>query len=341
MPRSNASSAVRLVDIADDVGTSVQVVSKVLNGGSSTVGVSEALRRRVIEAAQRLDYRRNAAALALRRQRFGSVGVLMGSPDGQVFLPQRLTAGLVQALSAADHGCVLVNGGPLDNPAVLQQRLLAERMVDALIIASVEDPPAVFVKAIRRLAVPVVWLHRSCAYNAVAYDEAHAAESLVDHLADRGWAAVTYLDLNGRRPGSAAQRDRLLGFHAACRRRRLKPTLELDDRVPRPDRRDYFRAWLAARPGPTAVVCDSASSAAALTGTACDRGRTIPDDLAIATFDDGGIVTAVAPTLTAAITPELQAGRAAAEMALDLAAAPTSRRATRLVRSSLQPGQST
>ncbi|WP_084606055.1 LacI family DNA-binding transcriptional regulator [Agreia bicolorata] len=58
-PSTEPRSAPTMAQIADRAGTSVPTVSKVLNGGTD---VSEAMRHRVMEAAQELGYRRKARA---------------------------------------------------------------------------------------------------------------------------------------------------------------------------------------------------------------------------------------------------------------------------------------
>lgn len=312
--------AVNLKDIAEQVGVSVQVVSKVLNGGSATVGASPTTRRQVIETAQKLGYRRHAAGSALRKKAFKSIGLLMGGPEHEIFLPQRLLSGITRTLCPRDYTCCLVSAGALhDEDSIDKQRILAENMVDALIIGYSQDPPQALLAAVKRLKLPVVWLHRQTRYNAVAHDEGRAAEILVDHLADQGHRAITYIDYNGLRPGSASNRDRLAGLYAACERRGVTPTLMNDRRVERPDRAAYTRAWLSRKDRPSAIIVDSCSAAQVILSVTHQNQIAVPDRLAIATFDNGYQVTANDPMITSAIVPEEAIGVAAAELALALA----------------------
>jgi LacI family transcriptional regulator len=64
-------------DVAREAGTSVAVVSYVLNNGPRPV--AEATRQRVLDAMARLGYRPNSLAAALRSQRSTLVGMLV--PD--------------------------------------------------------------------------------------------------------------------------------------------------------------------------------------------------------------------------------------------------------------------
>lgn len=332
---------VRLKDIAAEVGLSVQVTSKVLNGGSSTIGASPATRRRVLEAARRMGYRRHAAGSALRRQSFRSIGLLMGGAE-DAFLPQRLIGGIAGTLSACDYTCCLVAAGSLDDADQIdRQPLLAERMVDALIIGYSQDPPPALQEAVARLSLPVVWLYRHTPHNAVTHDEGRAAELLVEHLAGLGHAAITYLDYNGRRDQSAAARDRLAGFFAACQRRRVEPVLMNDRHVPRPERAAASRAWLQRPSRTAAVIVDSCTAAQVVLDVAHQSGTAVPHDLAIASFDSGSNATANDPAITVALLSEEKIGTAAAELSLELIRSGGTCVDSRLVQPSLLVGGTT
>ncbi len=334
--------AVKLRDIAEEVGVSVQVVSKVLNGGSATVGASPDTRRQVMDAAQRLGYRRHAAGSALRKRAFKSIGLLMAGPEHEVFLPQRMLSGIATTLSPRGYTCSLVSAGALNSKdSVERQRLLAEHVVDALILGYSQDPPRALVAAVNQLNVPSIWLHRQMRHNAVTHDEGRSAELLVDHLADQGHQAVTYVDYNGLRPDSAAIRDRLAGFHSACDRRGVRPVLMNDRRVERVERAAYTRAWLDRDDRPAAIIVDSCTAAQVIVDVAHQRGLSLPGDLAVATYDNGTQATANDPSLTAAIVHEEAIGIAAAELALELVDAGGKPVASRRLEPTLQVGGST
>ncbi len=310
---------VRLRDVAEVVGVSPQVVSKVLNGGSSNVGASPRTRDRIEQAAQKLGYRRNAAGLALRKQAFQSVGVLMGAAEQSVFMPQKLIAGLVDTLAEEGYTCTLMSASQVDAQTLAEQRLLNERLVDALVLALSHDPDPALVAAVERLGVPALWMHHDAESNCVAFDEQRSAVELVEHLADRGHEAVTYVDYHGRTSTSPATRQRLKGFEDACRRRGVTPGYMIDTRVERPERAAHTRRWLAEPGRPRAILVDSCSSAQVILDTAHQLGLDIPRDLALATFDNGDNITANDPVITAAVVPERGLGVAAGRAALELA----------------------
>ena len=68
---------VTLKDVGREARVSTITVSRVLNGKSSAVPISDATRRRVLEAATRLGYQPNLLARGLRTNRSRIVGVMV------------------------------------------------------------------------------------------------------------------------------------------------------------------------------------------------------------------------------------------------------------------------
>src|SRR5688500_10745180 len=91
--------ATTMQDIADQVGVSRMTVSVALHGTTSHVGVSEATRARILEAASLLSYRPNAVARSLRRRQTNIIGLYSGyGPiDPRVTFYSQIVAGLQQA----------------------------------------------------------------------------------------------------------------------------------------------------------------------------------------------------------------------------------------------------
>lgn len=311
---------VRLIDVAQEVGVSVQVVSKVLNGGTSNVGASEQTRQRVKEVARRLGYRRHAAGMALRSQAFRSVGLLMGDAVREnTFLPQGILAGLTQAVAEADYTINLMAAGQLIGETVRDSRLLNEQMVDVLLIAQATEPSNDLIESIRYMPTPVLWLHRQVQVNAVAFDEHAAAMTLVEHLANGGARTIHYLDLNANPAPAVATRLRRQGFSDACQRLRIEPRPAWDQRVERPRRGEFLATWLKQQTEPAAVIVDSCTAAMTLLDVALAQGLNVPESLKIVTYDNGTLCTASSPAISAMIYPELQLGRTAGDMAIKLA----------------------
>src|ERR1700752_1618506 len=98
---SAPSGHVNLRTLAEHLELSQTTVSLVLNNSPSAKSIPQETRNRVLEAAQRLNYRPNYFARSLRQSRSMSVGVL--APDLSEGYFTRVMSGVVQELTAAHY----------------------------------------------------------------------------------------------------------------------------------------------------------------------------------------------------------------------------------------------
>jgi LacI family transcriptional regulator, galactose operon repressor len=171
--------AVTRSDVARAAGVSPAVVSYVLNGGPRPA--STRAHTRVLEAVNRLGYRPNAIASALRGGSTRTIGFLNPNRSNPFF------GELAEALELYlnDHGYLVLGGSTYGNRAS-EERLLrtfVDRQVDGLIISagtSLAGPaPAEF-------EGPILILEDADGYSSVATEDAVDAGVTVDHLHHHG-----------------------------------------------------------------------------------------------------------------------------------------------------------
>ena len=123
--------AVRLKDIARDLGVSVVTVSKVLRGNAD---IGEATRRRVLKRMKELNYQPNMLARGLASGRTYTVGLVV--PDLVHPFFAEFAKSLGGVLRTSKRALILASSE--EDPAVEQQeiRTLLSRGVDVLLIAS-------------------------------------------------------------------------------------------------------------------------------------------------------------------------------------------------------------
>lgn len=136
----NLKPPASLKDIAQELGVSYSLVSKVLSGRMSTTGVRNDLREAIILKAKDLNYRPNPLATALKRGRKGAVGALI-HPLGEQ--GTELTSDFIKGLSLGldAHGLRLwLRFFETDEEFSRQfdQRLRNE--LDGLIVAGIPHP---------------------------------------------------------------------------------------------------------------------------------------------------------------------------------------------------------
>ena len=123
---------VNLRMLAEHLELSQTTVSLVLNNSPSAKSIPEETRKRVVEAAERLNYRPNYFARSLRQSRSMSVGVL--APDLSEGYFTRVMSGVVQELTAAHYffftACHDWNRELIEK----YPRMLVERAVDGFLL---------------------------------------------------------------------------------------------------------------------------------------------------------------------------------------------------------------
>jgi LacI family transcriptional regulator len=308
---------VTLSSIGEELGVSHQVVSKTLNGGRSTVMVSKELEQRIRETARRLGYRPSAAGRSLRSGKTMTIGILVGPPEHFLLSPETLAA-MVQSLSEKGYTAMLFSTAGTSEEDYLKSPLLREHAVDALIISYVHEPTARFASSVSDLPMPVLWLNRKAPRNALQVDERGAARKLAEHLLELGHRSIGFVDYSFGSLTEPLVAERLAGINEATGQAGAFVSV-IQKQLARADRSAHARGWLSSgKARPTAVIVNSLSSAQIICQTALAMRLRLPEDLAVASFDNGQSHRANVPVITSAIRPDAEFGRVAAEMLFEL-----------------------
>ena len=203
-----------LVDVAAASGVSRQTVSNVLNAPDR---VAPGTRERVRREIDRLGFRPNVAARALRRRRSAALGLQVGQPDGRS-LGTFLTPFLYELTVAArrhDMHVVTFSAAAPDDPAQEYERLLGVRAVDGFLLTDTrhDDPRPTW---LRSRAVPFgsfgrVWDDPTVTAW-VDVDGVEGVAAGVRHLVAQGYHSVGFL---GWPAGSPVGDDRRAGWLTA------------------------------------------------------------------------------------------------------------------------------
>jgi LacI family transcriptional regulator len=309
-PRDSAQAgSPTLSEVARLAGVSIGTASKALNGRGQ---LRAETRQRVQEAAAVLGFRPNPSARGLVQGRTYTVGLITDDGFGRFSIPVML--GAEDALGAGQMGLFFCD--TRDDP--IRERhyvsMLVGRRVDGVIVTGrvtdgrspLDIPPH----------IPVVYAmirSQNPADASVTYDDEGGGRLAVEHLIAVGRRRIAYV--SGPRHHHSAS-ARFLGWQRAL--------VEAGLPVVRPDL--AFGAWseewgrqaavvLAAEvPDLDGVFCGSDQVARGVVDGLRATGRQVPDDVAVAGFDNWDVmVTGRRPMLTS-VDPDLHAvGRVAAE----------------------------
>jgi LacI family transcriptional regulator len=290
-------------------------VSNVVNG---TGKVGEATRRRVEAAIRETGYVPNTAARRLASPGSSRLGVLYTRPSSAF-----VSAALVGTVTGTSRDCVQLiardcgDAGP-EELATLMRALVAHGAAGLFLL-----PPFAEMASGRPIAaelgIPLATISTGSALPdilTVRIDEQAAAEAVTTLLLDRGHRRIGFVEGPASHSGSLARRR---GFVAAMERRSIaiSPDLVIAGDYDFASGMSAAERLLASPQRPTAIFACNDEMAAGVAWTAHRLGISIPDELAIAGFDDSPLAERVFPPLTAVHQPVAEMAERAAGLLSD------------------------
>ncbi|WP_162274563.1 LacI family DNA-binding transcriptional regulator [Tessaracoccus flavus] len=295
-------------DVARLAGVSVAVVSYVVNNGPRPV--AEATRARVLDAIDRLGYRPNAAARSLTTGRSDLVGLIVPDVGNPYF------AALAQAVEtearARGVNLVLVQGRAGQLAPLVES--LSGHLVAGIITAAV--PEAAAEEILRRDGIAMVRLSLAPSETgdgAVLPDFYSGALDATRHLIEVHGHRRVALVLGGEGPVGGLTDDRFRGWRDALAAAGLPTDAVIRAPWSLAGGRDAATRLVTDFPDCTAVFAGSDQQAIGLISGLHGLGRSIPADMAIASFDGSPEAKFTVPPLTTAGVPMAVLARAAVE----------------------------
>ncbi|MGW1894888.1 LacI family DNA-binding transcriptional regulator [Streptomyces sp. NPDC002004] len=271
--------------VAARAGVSRATVSRVVNGGA---GVTDALADRVRRAVDELGYVPNQAARSLVTRRHDAVAVVVAEPETRVFADPFFALqlrGISRELTAHDSQLVLLLTEGRDDHARVGRYLAGGHVDGALVFSLHLDDP--LPGLVRRAGVPTVfggrpgWSDGTRSVPYVDCDNRGGARDAVRHLAGLGRTRIAHI--TGPLDQTSAA-DRLDGFRDVLVDH--DPALLAEgDFTPAGGER-AMRQLLDRSPGLDAVFAANDLSAAGALRVLRERGRRVPEDVALVGFDD-------------------------------------------------------
>ncbi|MDR7267424.1 DNA-binding LacI/PurR family transcriptional regulator [Pelomonas saccharophila] len=283
------SSLPTLADVAREAGVSKMAASSALNGGQNSARVSAETRERVLAAAQRLQYRPNANALALTSRRTNAIGfitTLMGKDPNAYFL--EVFGGVIQGAMATQQTTAVFTLSSWDE-APTRIPALCDGRVDGLIVLAprLEDDGQAWLPQ----HTPMVSVHASGSWRAGGVnfetdDEAGAYE-MVRQMFALGHRRILHVGGPAGYPSADSRANGYLRAHADAGVA-LPPDHVLRVPFTTEGGREAMQAWLQrhrGQPLPEAVFGGSDAIAIGCMEALVARGLNVPRDISVVGFD--------------------------------------------------------
>jgi len=274
-----------LKDVALRAGTSKMAVSAVLNGTKSTVGVSESVRQRILQALDELQYRPDVMARSLRSDRIGLVGFYCsaGYIDTRDPWMRALFHGLTSGLAAKERELLIYNAlfGRRREEAV--RRMLSNK-VDALIVLPSPDD-ADLTEAMANAHVRAVTLVEPLGdLPLVCADDRGGAAAMARYLIGAGHRRILYRRAATHYRYEAARFEAFQETASALGAEVIAAEAQ-DQRDSVTEGEQALLLNRREREGITAVACWRDYSAVRLLNFCAMNGIQVPGDIAVAGFD--------------------------------------------------------
>lgn len=279
--RQSLAMAVRLKDIAQDLGLSVVTVSKVLRDHPD---ISDQTRKRVLKRMKELNYQPNMAARSLITGQTWTIGLVV--PD--LLHPFFAEIANEISLEVRKKGYSLFISSSDEDPALEQQEIaqLLARRVDVLLVASSQQESASF-QRVEAQDIPYILLDRQLPgleSNFVGVDDRAVGVLATGHLIQQGCRRIAHI----RGPEVSTAAGRLEGYRQAlaaaaicCHPEHIVSLGTSGDY--RGERGGYEAAQklLANQNRPDGIFCYNDPSALGAMRAILDAGLRIPEDIAV------------------------------------------------------------
>jgi LacI family transcriptional regulator len=298
-------------EVAREAGVSVATVSRVFNDKGPVRGDT---RRRILEVAERLRYTPHGAARSLITKETHSVSVLLPDLHGEFF------SELMRGIDSTAHGSgyhLLVASSHNDRAEIKALLRAMRGRVDGLIVMS-PDLDAHTLEANLPESLPILLLNclvDGTSFDSINIDNHGGALAMVRHLAGLGHRRIALIK---GAPRNYDARERLRGYRDAIEALALdgSPELEIDGDFSEEAGYRGGLHILTLAPRPTAVFAANDAMAIGCLYALRQAGVRVPDDLALAGFDDIPIARYMTPPLTSVSVSIARLGARALERLL-------------------------
>jgi len=324
---------VNLKMLAEHLQLSQTTISLVLNNSPSAKSIPKETRQRVLDAAEKLNYRPNYFARSLRQSRSMSVGVL--APDLSEGYFTRVMSGVVEELTRAKY--FYFTACHDWRPELMQEypRMLVERAVDGFLLLN--TPAEIDVP------VPVVAISAHGSEPNVTHivlDHLKAVEMALGHLHELGHRRIAFM----RGPKAIPDSEfRWEGIEKAAATLGIKIDPDLVTRIDSTTNGNGSGGWseqaghhpmspeigyipmkqlLEKTRNFTAVFCFNDIAAIGAIRALAEAGLRVPTDVSVVGFDDIQSAAFCTPSLTTVRQPLNEMGKLGARILLERIANP-------------------
>ncbi|WP_028519322.1 LacI family DNA-binding transcriptional regulator [Ruminococcus flavefaciens] len=291
-------NGVKMLDIATKLGVSVVTVSNALAGRD---GVSEQMRKKICETAEKMGYKPSNTKSEKKRLAMPKIGKNVGILTSERFVGARgtfyweLTASISNQLSQLNvctvYECVTADS---ERNGILPNMVTDNKVDGIIVIGQVHRS---YIDCLSKLTMPLMFVDfYDNRYNidSVISDSFNGGYMLTDHLVEKGHRKIGFF---GTLNATSSINDRYLGYVKCIMENELELRNEwiigdrnergiLNDKIDFPDEM------------PTAFVCNCDETAFRVISALKSKGVRVPEDISVVGYDNYTVSSICIPTIT-------------------------------------------
>lgn len=297
-------SSPTIKDVAKLAGVSISTVSRVMNNSKP---VSPESRRKVEDAIEKLDFKRNEIARSLVMKRSNIIGVLV--KDLGIPYMAQLVRGVEEVGRMYNYDMLLNSSyGDYDQEKKIVDFML-RKQAEAIIMITENSSPEIIVK-LKENKNSFILLDRYYPgiFNTVTIDYKEAVRSMLDYLYELGHRDILFIRDNSQ---SQLTRDKEEAFISFMEEKSLKVKIQP---APGKNIRDGYQTCIDLSgeiSDYTAVFTSMDSLAIGVINYCLVKGIKVPDDISVAGFGDSDMAKFYTPSLTTLHEPFYDIGAVA------------------------------
>jgi LacI family transcriptional regulator, fructose operon transcriptional repressor len=300
---------VKIKDVADAAGVSTATVSRVL---ANKPHVRAAVKERVMAVVKELKYQPNRVAQSLRSNTSRIIALIVADIENPFF--QRVSRAVDDVAQELGYNVMLCN---TDEDSVKEKKcldLLRVENVAGIILSPTIKGLANFNETYS-INIPMVMIDRHVSnfdVDNVLVDNVSSAHNIVTHLISHGYRRIA--GVFGSESTTGQQRRE--GFLKALKEHEIKPIHDLI-KCTDPTEEDGFKTAMKLfemKNRPDAIFTSNSLLASGILRAIRKCKLSIPDDIAVVSFDDTTWAKLLEPPLTVIEQPTYEIGRTATEM---------------------------
>lgn len=313
----NLPKKMTIKDIAEIAGVSKSTISRVIDGNPR---ISEETRKRVFEIINKYGYNPNAAARSLARQKTHAIGIVMPHGESGIYSTtffQEVLKGICNTVTGYNYDVLITAGNPSEEEAI--NRLIRTSRVDGIILlrSKVKDNN---IKMLLNQRFPFV-LIGTCLENKEIYsvdnDNVSAAYDLTNHMIECGKQRIAFI---GGKESAVFTIKRLEGYKKSLADKNIEVNKEYISVGQFSEKHGYeaMKELMALDVPPDAVIVMDDTICSGTVRFLNENKIRIPEEMAVACFNDGAFTRFSKPAITAVTVDSYQLGMEAAETLLEL-----------------------